>query len=45
VGKHEFSDDEVKFKKLGFDRVYPPDAAVAPSVINLYEDLRARGRL
>ena len=42
VGKHEFSDDEVKFKALGFDRVYPPDADVETSVINLYNDLKAR---
>ncbi len=26
VGKHDFKDDEVKFKQLGFDRVYPPEA-------------------
>jgi methylaspartate mutase epsilon subunit len=45
VGKHDFADDEVKFKKLGFDRVYPPGAPIAPSVINLYEDLKARGQV
>jgi len=45
VGKHEFADDEVKFKALGFDRVYPPDADVETSVINLYNDLKARGKV
>ena len=25
IGRHDFKDDEVKFNKLGFDRVYPPD--------------------
>ncbi|MDR3209872.1 MAG: methylaspartate mutase subunit S, partial [Oscillospiraceae bacterium] len=45
VGKHEFSGDEVKFKKLGFDRVYPPDADVGTSVRNLFDDLKARGRV
>jgi methylmalonyl-CoA mutase cobalamin-binding subunit len=45
VGKHDFADDEVKFKALGFDRVYPPDADVGTSVRNLFDDLRARGRV
>jgi methylaspartate mutase epsilon subunit len=45
VGKHDFADDETKFKKLGFDRVYPPGADIAPSIVNLYEDLKARGRV
>lgn len=26
VGRHDFKADEKKFKKLGFDRVYPPEA-------------------
>ncbi|MDR0445920.1 MAG: methylaspartate mutase subunit S [Oscillospiraceae bacterium] len=45
VGKHDFADDAVKFKKLGFDRVYPPSAPVGASVVNLYEDLLRRGLL
>jgi methylaspartate mutase S subunit len=45
VGKHDFADDEIKFKKLGFDRVYPPEAEVSASVLDLYGDLKARGRL
>ncbi|MDR0916551.1 MAG: methylaspartate mutase subunit S [Oscillospiraceae bacterium] len=45
VGKHDFADDERAFKALGFDRVYPPDAPVPPSIQNLYDDLKARGVL
>ncbi|MDR2357823.1 MAG: methylaspartate mutase subunit S [Oscillospiraceae bacterium] len=45
VGKHDFKDDEVKFAQLGFNRVYPPEAEVSASVMDLYEDLKARGRL
>ncbi|MDR2089018.1 MAG: methylaspartate mutase subunit S [Clostridiales Family XIII bacterium] len=45
VGKHDFADDEVKFKKLGFDRVYPPESDVALSVGDLFDDLKARGRI
>jgi methylaspartate mutase S subunit len=45
VGKHDFADDEAKFKKLGFDRVYPPGADVAASIADLYGDLKARGRV
>jgi methylaspartate mutase epsilon subunit len=45
VGKHEFADDEVKFRKIGFDRIYPPESDVALSVGHLFEDLKARGRI
>jgi len=45
VGKHDYEDDVVKFKKLGFDRVFPPNAEVSDSVKILYEDLKARGQV
>ncbi|MDR3209278.1 MAG: methylaspartate mutase subunit S [Oscillospiraceae bacterium] len=45
VGKHDFAEDEAKFKQLGFDRVYPPGAPVGASVRNLFDDLRARGKV
>ncbi|MDR2771620.1 MAG: methylaspartate mutase subunit S, partial [Clostridiales Family XIII bacterium] len=45
VGKHDFADDEVKFKNLGFDRIYPPESDVALSVGHLFDDLKARGRI
>ena len=45
VGKHDFKDDEVKFKALGFDRVYPPDASIEGSILDLCSDLIAKGLL
>ncbi|MCL2125258.1 MAG: methylaspartate mutase subunit S [Oscillospiraceae bacterium] len=45
VGKHDFADDEVKFKKIGFDRVYPPESDVELSIRDLCADLKSRGRL
>ena len=45
VGKHEFADDEIKFKKLGFDHVYPPESPIEKSIADLCRDLEARGRL
>lgn len=45
VGKHDFADDEVKFKKLGFDRVYPPEAELHTAIADLRSDLAARGRV
>jgi len=45
VGKHDFKDDEVKFKKLGFDRVYPPASDVKAAIVDLWADLKARGKV
>ena len=44
VGKHDFKDDEVKFKKLGFDRVYPPASDVKTAIADLWADLKAKGK-
>ena len=44
VGKHDFADDEIKFKKLGFDRVYPPEADLPTAIADLRADLAARAR-
>jgi methylaspartate mutase S subunit len=44
VGKHDFKDDEVKFKALGFDRVYPPEADLKAAIADLKNDLKTRGR-
>ena len=44
VGRHDFADDEEKFKKLGFDRVYPPEADVKSAIKDLWADLKARGK-
>lgn len=45
VGKHDFKDDEVKFKALGFDRVYPPEADLKAAIADLKNDLKTRGRM
>jgi methylaspartate mutase S subunit len=44
VGRHDFKDDEVKFKNLGFDRVYPPAADVKPAIADLWADLKVKGK-
>ena len=45
VGKHDFKDDEIKFKKLGFDRVYPPESSIENAILDLCTDLKAKGRI
>lgn len=42
VGRHDFKDDERKFKEMGFDRVYPPEVDLAVAIANLREDLKGR---
>lgn len=44
VSRHDFQEDEEKFKKLGFDRVYPPEAELNTAIENLWDDLKARGK-
>jgi len=44
VGRHDFKDDEVKFKKMGFDRVYPPEADLKSAIADLWTDLKAKGK-
>jgi methylaspartate mutase S subunit len=44
VGRHDFKDDELKFKKLGFDRVYPPASDVKGAIADLWADLKAKGK-
>ncbi len=45
VGTRDFKEDEVTFKKLGFDRVYPPESDVKKSIRDLVEDLTKRGKI
>ena len=45
VGRHEFQDDEQKFKAMGFDRVYPPEVDLAVVVADLRNDLEAKGKI
>ena len=44
IGRHDFKEDEEKFKNLGFDRVYPPEADLAAAIEDLRGDLKARGK-
>jgi len=44
VSRHDFKEDEEKFKKLGFDRVYPPEADIKAAIQDLWNDLKARGK-
>jgi methylaspartate mutase S subunit len=44
VGKHDFKDDEIKFKTLGFDRVYPPASDVKTAIADLWADLKSKGK-
>jgi methylaspartate mutase S subunit len=43
VGRHNFKDDEEKFKAMGFDRVYPPEVDLAMVVSDLKKDLAGKG--
>lgn len=44
VGRQDFGEVEKKFKKLGFDRVYPPEADLKSVIEDLGNDLRAKGK-
>ncbi len=45
VGRHDHKENEEKFKKLGFDRVYPPEADLDAAINDLKSDLKAKGKL
>jgi len=45
VGRADFEGVERKFKQLGFDRVYPPEADIDAAIEDLKQDLRAGGKL
>ena len=45
IGRHDFKEDEDKFKKMGFDRVYPPETDLKTAMNDLWNDLRARGKV
>ncbi len=44
VSRHDFKDDEIKFKTMGFDRVYPPEANLKTAIQDLWSDLKFRGK-
>ena len=39
VGKQDFNDVETRFKKMGFDRVYPPGVKIEQALVDLKEDI------
>ena len=44
LSRHDFAEDMVKFKKMGFDRVYPPPPAfdMKSAIEDLRSDLKKR---
>ena len=44
VGRHDFKEDEQKFKAMGFDRVYPPEVDLEVAVADLRNDLKKKGK-
>jgi methylaspartate mutase S subunit len=44
VGRQELNVIEEKFKALGFDRVFPPNADLESAIKDLRTDLKARGK-
>jgi methylaspartate mutase S subunit len=45
VGRHNFKDDEQKFRVMGFDRVYPPEVDLAAVVADLRNDLKVKAKI
>jgi methylaspartate mutase S subunit len=45
VGRHNWKEDEEKFKSLGFDRVYPQEVELEDAFKDFEEDLRRKGKL
>jgi methylaspartate mutase epsilon subunit len=44
VGRHDFKEDEKRFKAMGFDRVYPSETNLKAALEDLWADLKAKGR-
>lgn len=45
IGRQDHKIVEEKFKKLGFDRVYPPGADLDAAIEDLRKDLKAKGKM
>ena len=45
IGRHDFKEDEEKFKRMGFDRVYPSETDLGSAINDLWNDLKARGKI
>jgi methylaspartate mutase S subunit len=45
IGRHDWAEDEKRFKQMGFDRVYPPEVSLEKAYGDLVEDLKKKGKL
>ncbi|OGO30262.1 MAG: methylaspartate mutase subunit S [Chloroflexi bacterium RBG_16_56_11] len=45
IGRYDPREIEPRFKKLGFDRVYPPETDADTAIKDLTADLKARGKM
>ena len=45
IGRHDWGEDEKRFKKMGFDRIYPPESSLEKVFNDLVEDLKKKGQL
>ena len=45
MGTRDLKEDEATFKKLGFDRVYPPESDIKKAIKDLYKDLKEKGKV
>jgi len=45
IGRHEWKEDEERFKALGFDRVYPPEVSMETALKDLEKDLKKKGKM
>ncbi|MDO8722844.1 MAG: methylaspartate mutase subunit S [Syntrophales bacterium] len=42
IGRHDWGEDEKRFKKMGFDRVYPPEVSLDTVFKDLTADLKKK---
>ena len=45
IGRYDPSEVEPRFKKLGFDRVYPPEQDIDSAIVDLNNDLKTKGKM
>ena len=45
IGRYDPSEVEPRFKKLGFDRVYPPEQDIDSAIVDLKNDLKTKGKM
>ena len=42
IGRHDWGEDEKRFKKMGFDRVYPPEVSLDAVFNDLSADMKKK---